>query len=159
MLDKKVLILPVFLALLLSAACSKDTSLEQKGSAEKAVTRLPITTPEVKEHPEYSSSLYKLDISSGAVSLLADNALRPVVAPDGKKVAVFAVDKPEKHVRISSIKILGLDGTVLHSIHVNEIEMSFFNIKLYGILLQTVLLPLHIKIRMVQGLSIWLSGI
>lgn len=67
----------------------------------------------------YATTLQKLNLASGEISQLAINTYSPLLSPDGKKIAVFSTDKPEKHVVYNKLHILDTEGKTLSSFGIN----------------------------------------
>ena len=61
----------------------------------------------------------KLNLASGEISQLAINTYNHLLSPDGKKIAVFSTDKPEKHVVYNKFHILDTEGKTISSYGIN----------------------------------------
>jgi|GEM_PF-3970750 len=78
------------------------------------------------DQEKYSPSLWRVNLNYGEAAKLADNCSSPILAPDGKKIAVLTEENNGKNAGITGINILSLEGTRLHSLHVNDLKLEFF---------------------------------
>lgn len=66
----------------------------------------------------YATTLQKLDIISEMSSLLAINTYGPLLSPDGKKIAMFYTDKPQKNRTYTELQVLDLESKVLSGFYI-----------------------------------------
>lgn len=78
---------------------------------------------------KYTSDIYRLETSTEKTDRLSTNARRPVVSPDGKKIAVLGVYGPGKHASINNITILDKQGNKVHTLTTADLKIDFFSHK------------------------------